>query len=325
MTSVDLPPPETPVMQVKVPSGISAVTFLRLLPFAPTTLSMRLFDALAALGGTFTDISPVRYLPVSDLRVRQDLRRRSLGDDLAAMDAGAGADVEHVIGLQDRILVMLHHDHGVAEVAQALEGDEQALVVALVQADRGLVEHVEHAREAGADLARQADALALAARQGAGGARERQVFETHIDQEGQPLANLLQDPAGDLVLLAVSAVRQLAEPFMRIPHRQARGVADIGAGDLHRQRFRLQTLAFAGRARRLAHVAADLLARPVALGFLVAAFQIGDDALERLSHLVGAQAVVIGHADLGVARAEEDHLAHLSRGARPRASSSMSL
>ena len=36
MTSVDLPPPETPVTQVKSPSGIVAVTFLRLLPRAPT-------------------------------------------------------------------------------------------------------------------------------------------------------------------------------------------------------------------------------------------------------------------------------------------------
>ena len=35
MTSVDLPPPDTPVMQVKVPSGMSSVTFLRLLPRAP--------------------------------------------------------------------------------------------------------------------------------------------------------------------------------------------------------------------------------------------------------------------------------------------------
>ena len=58
------------------------------------------------------------------------------------MDAGAGADVEHVIGGADGVLVVLDHDDGVAEVAQALEGFQQARVVALVQADRGLVEHV---------------------------------------------------------------------------------------------------------------------------------------------------------------------------------------
>jgi hypothetical protein len=53
-------------MQVKVPSGISAVTSLRLLPRAPASLSMRLLLGLRRFAGTFTDISPVRYLPVSD-------------------------------------------------------------------------------------------------------------------------------------------------------------------------------------------------------------------------------------------------------------------
>jgi hypothetical protein len=48
MMKVDLPPPETPVMQVKVPSGISAVTFFRLLPVALPTGEL-LAGALAAL------------------------------------------------------------------------------------------------------------------------------------------------------------------------------------------------------------------------------------------------------------------------------------
>jgi hypothetical protein len=75
---------------------------------------------------------------------------------------------------------MLDDDHGVAEIAQALEGDEQAVVVALVEADRGLVEDVEDARQAGADLGGQADALALAAREGTGGAVEVEIIEADI-------------------------------------------------------------------------------------------------------------------------------------------------
>jgi hypothetical protein len=63
---------------------------------------------------------------------------------------------------------VLDDDHRVADVAQAFQRFEQAGIVALVQADRGLVEHVEHAGEAGADLRGEADALALAARQRAG-------------------------------------------------------------------------------------------------------------------------------------------------------------
>ena len=41
MIRVLLPPPETPVTQVKVPSGMSAVTVFRLLPRAPTMRIMR--------------------------------------------------------------------------------------------------------------------------------------------------------------------------------------------------------------------------------------------------------------------------------------------
>ena len=83
----------------------------------------------------------------------------------AAVHAGARAHVDQVVGRADRVLVVLDHDHRVAEVAQALQRLQQPVVVALVQADRGLVEHVEHARQARADLRGQADALALAARE----------------------------------------------------------------------------------------------------------------------------------------------------------------
>ena len=84
------------------------------------------------------------------------------------MHAGAGADVDDVVGQADRVLVVFDHDDGIAQVAQAGKRAQQAFVVALVQADRGFVEHVHHAHQAGADLAGQADALGFAARQAVG-------------------------------------------------------------------------------------------------------------------------------------------------------------
>jgi hypothetical protein len=90
-------------------------------------------------------------------------------NDLAAMHAGAGADVDHIVGGADGILVMLDHDDRVAEVAQVLERFQQPGIVALMQADGGLIEHVKHAGQAGADLRGEPDALAFAARQRAGG------------------------------------------------------------------------------------------------------------------------------------------------------------
>ena len=125
----------------------------------------------------------------------------ALGDDVAAVDAGAGADVDHFVGGADGVLVVLDHDHGVAEVAQPAQRFQKPRVVALVQADRRLVEHVEHAGQAGADLRGEPDALALAAGQRARGAGEGEIFEPDVDQKFQPLADFLEHAAGDFVLL----------------------------------------------------------------------------------------------------------------------------
>ncbi len=64
----------------------------------------------------------------------QDVFQLALGDDSTAVDPGAGADIDNVIGLADGVLVVLHHQHRVAQVPQVGEGAQQALVVALVQA-----------------------------------------------------------------------------------------------------------------------------------------------------------------------------------------------
>jgi len=90
------------------------------------------------------------------LRVALDLLRGALGDDVAAVDASPGAHVDEVVGRAHHLFVVLDHEHGVAEVAQALERPDQLAVVALVEADRRLVEDVEHADELAPDLRRQA-------------------------------------------------------------------------------------------------------------------------------------------------------------------------
>ena len=115
---------------------------------------------------------------------RHDLGRRALGDHLAAVLAGPGTHVDDVVGRAHRLFVVLDDDHGVAEVAQAQQGVDEAAVVALVQADAGLVEDVEHADEGRADLRRQADALRLAAGERRRGALQRQVPDADVVEEG---------------------------------------------------------------------------------------------------------------------------------------------
>ncbi len=104
-------------------------------------------------------------LPGQAVSRRLDLGRRALGDDLAAVNAGTGADVDDMVGGEHRVLVMLDNDHRIAEVAQVPQCAEQAFVVALMQTDRWFVEHIEHAGEARTDLGCEPDALAFTAGQ----------------------------------------------------------------------------------------------------------------------------------------------------------------
>ena len=101
----------------------------------------------------------------------------------SAMHAGAGPHVDHVVGSEDGLFVVLDDDHGVAQIAQALQRRDQLFIVALVQADARLVEDIQHAHESGANLRGQADALRLAPTQAAGRAVEREVIQPHIQQE----------------------------------------------------------------------------------------------------------------------------------------------
>ena len=143
---------------------------------------------------------------------------------LAAVAARAGTEVDDPVGRFDRRLVVLDDEHRVAEVAQAMQRADQALVVALVQADRRLVEHVQHARQLAAELRREPDALRLAARQRARRAMQRQVVEPDVEQERQPVLDLLEHLAGDLRARAGELHRR--DEVVRLAHRHAGDLDD---------------------------------------------------------------------------------------------------
>ena len=62
-----------------------------------------------------------------------DLLRLPFGDDVAAVLTCAGAHVDEPVGRPHHLLVVLHDEHGVAEIAQPLERDDQPSVVPLVE------------------------------------------------------------------------------------------------------------------------------------------------------------------------------------------------
>ena len=101
------------------------------------------------------------------------------------MLAGAGAEVDEVVGGLHDGLFVLDDDEGVALVAEAVHDADEALDVAGVEADGGLVENEEGAGERGAEAGGEVDALDLAAGEGAGGAVEREVAEADLIEVGE--------------------------------------------------------------------------------------------------------------------------------------------
>ena len=67
---------------------------------------------------------------------------------------------------------MLHHNYGIAEVAQRLQRVDEAAVIALMQSDAGLVQNVEHVHELASYLRGKTNALAFSARQAHRGTRK---------------------------------------------------------------------------------------------------------------------------------------------------------
>ena len=209
--------------------------------------------------------------------VGQQVRRLALEDHVPAVLSRARPEIDHVVGRADRLLVVLDDHDGVAEIAQPRQRRQQRAVVALVQADRRLVEHVEHAGQVRADLGRQPDALPFAARQRRGAAAEREVADADVVQEAQPIADLPQDAAGDQVL-AVGQLEAL-EHVQRFGDRQVHVLGDRPALDPDRAALRLQPRPLAGRARTERAIRLEaLLLDPAAL--FVAPPQVRDEPFE---------------------------------------------
>ena len=117
-TSVLLPEPETPVTTVMRSDGDLHVDALQVVAARSLDLEQQLRIEVAPLRGQ-RNLAPARQiLPGQRRRVRADLLRRALRDDLAAVHAGTGPQIHDVVRREDRLAVVLDDEHGVAEVAQ---------------------------------------------------------------------------------------------------------------------------------------------------------------------------------------------------------------
>ena len=95
-------------------------------------LARALDHDLAARGGTPRSRRPDAAFTAQvragqrSATVPQQVGGRALEDHVAAVLAGAGPQIDHVVGRANRLFVVLDDDDGVAEIAQAGERREQA-------------------------------------------------------------------------------------------------------------------------------------------------------------------------------------------------------
>jgi len=142
------------------------------------------------------------------------LRRRALCGDLTAVRPGLRPQLDHVIGCAHHRVIMLHDEHRIAQIAQALERADEPLIIRRVQANAGLVQHIEHASQARADLCGQPNALGFATTERATLAVQRQIAEPNIFQEAKTLRNL--SPQFIAVAALVIGERYLFDPVQRV-------------------------------------------------------------------------------------------------------------
>ena len=214
-----------------------------------------------------------------------------------------------MVGRADHRLVVLDDDHRVAARLQLAQHGDQPRVVARVQADRRLVEHVEHADEPRADLRGESDALHLAARKGGALAVEGQVVEPHVGEELEPAADLLEHLAGHVPLGLVQL--QLLEEGGGGADRPAHDVDDRRAAHGGGARLGPQARALAGGAGLARHVLPQALADLLDLGLGILAPQRRQHALERLEVLAGHPPHAEAYLDGLVAGAVHQDMAEL--------------
>ena len=201
-----------------------------------------------------------------------------------------------------------------------LERGNEAVVVALVQSDGRLIEHIHHAREATADLRSQANALRFAARKRFGAALQAQIAQAHVVEKFQAAADFPHHLVRNVRARALQAQR--GKPRLRVGQR---GAADFvnGAGvrplaHRHAARLGAQARAAAFGARLAAAQAGQLLAHHGRVGLAPAAGHVWNHAFKRvlfacraLRLLPGSEGVA--EVDGFLARAVQHHLLHARR------------
>ena len=92
---------------------------------------------------------------------------------------------------------MFNNQHRVTKIAQPYQCRQKSVIIALMQPNGWLVQHIQHTGQARADLRGQSDTLGFAAGKRARITRHRQVIQANINQKAETLINFLQNARSD--------------------------------------------------------------------------------------------------------------------------------
>ncbi len=305
---VDFPDPDTPVTHVMTPSGIVTSMPFRLLARQPVIRSALPVGAPPPRGHGDL-LLPREILPGERRLARQDRFRRARRHHVAAVLPRPRPHVDDEVRGPDRFLVVLHHQHGVPQVAQLGESGQEPPVVALVQPDGRLVQDVEDPHQRRADLGGQPDPLAFPAGQRGRGPGEVEVVEPHVGEERQARPDLLEDPRGDLLLPRGQRERRRRS---RAPPRTERAVT----ASIPFPPTRTHSASFLRRApphsaaRPVVHVPGKLLPDNLRIGLPGAPLQVVHHPLERLGVGVLPRPLLEEEPDRLPRRPVEDEVPH---------------
>ena len=221
------------------------------------------------------------------------------------MASRSGAYVHDKVRRPHGVLIVLHHDQGVADVPQMLQGFQQLVVVPLMQTDGGLVQNVQHSHEGGTDLSSQPDPLAFAAGQSAGGTSQGQIAQAYIRQKLQPGADFLHDLLGDHRHISLQA--EVIHEFQLFFDAQGAEVHDAQTPYRHRPGNVRQPVAAALGAGRAGHALLQLLPGGIGLGLPEPPGDVVQNALKGLLQHPHAVAPVVSHPQLFPAGAVENY------------------
>src|SRR4051794_18778320 len=101
------------------------------------------------------------------------------------MEAGFRTHINKMIGGQHNIFIMLHYQYTVPYITQIFQGCDQSLVIALMQANGWLVQHISDSLQLRSDLCCQADPLRFTPAERAGRTVQCKVSKSYIQQKLQ--------------------------------------------------------------------------------------------------------------------------------------------